>query len=224
MKNNDMEQNKDNLYVATILFADLAGCSEISNNVKVSEYNKIIREFHEISYELKGAILSDYSSEQIEFKASGDEVCIILHSGKSFSNDNEPTEESERDVGNAIRFAVGIKLKWLLSEYNIERIKNRLNPRNLGIGIHSGIVVYDENPLRTAKSSEGYAINLAKRIEGASRSGKEWQIFLSAPVKIVLENISKGFTFMDKECLNEFKGISTPPVIYELTDIPKERM
>lgn len=219
-----MEKNKDNLYVATILFADLAGCSEISNNVRVSEYNKIIREFHKISYDLRESILSDYSPDEIEFKVSGDEVCIILHSGKPFSHDKEPPEENERDVGDALRFAVAIKLKWLMSNYNIERMKNRLNPRNLGIGIHSGIVVYDENPSGTAKSSEGYAINLGKRIESASRTGKGWQIFLSEPVKIVLENISKDFKFDEREYLHEFKGISTPPVIHELKDIPKERM
>lgn len=53
---------------------------------------------------------------------------------------------------------------------------------------------------------------------------KSWQIFLSEPVKVVLEKISNQFTFDDIELPNEFKGISTPPTVYELKDIPKERI
>lgn len=215
--------------MATILFADLAGCSEISNNVRVSEYNKIIREFHGISHRLKETVLSDYSSDQIEFKACGDEACLILHSGNPFSYDENPgipqIEDSIKDVGNAIRFAVGIKLKWLLSDYNKNRMKNYLMPRNLGIGIHIGPVVFEEEKdSGEAKSSEGYAINLAKRIEGASRSGGKWQIFLSEPVKVVLQKISNQFQCDKIDCPNEFKGISTPPTIYELADIPKDKI
>ncbi len=215
-----------NIYLATILFADMVGCSEISNNSGVTEYNKILSQFHIIANEVKDKILNDYSRDKIEFKVCGDETCIILHSGKPYSQDdrNLPSiEDSSEDIKNIIRFALALKLKWLISDYNKERMRNFLTPRNLGIGIHLGQVVYEERKWSENKASEGYAINLAKRIEGASRKGEYWSIFLSEPVKQVLKSLNTSFDFDSVDLPEQFKGITTPPKIYELKDIPTEK-
>ena len=168
-------------YQATILFADIIGCSEISNEHSIEEYACILDQFHESANEAyRFCNLHSYRENIVEFNPKGDEACLILH-----SRDLRDSEEKTliEDIKTVIIFAISIKLLWRASKYNRERLENGLFPRDVAIGINQGPVYFYNNPLpQNPKSSEGYAINLAKRIETESRNGSSSKIFLSSKV------------------------------------------
>jgi len=204
---------------ATILFADIIGCSEISNNCSVGEYSRIIKQFHETAISTKKAFLSSYiEPDQIEFSLKGDEVCLILH-----KKDNDLKSNFE-DTKKAILFAILLKLNWLLCDYNRRRIENSLLHRDLGIGIHSGPVWFAQFPYnllsgKSGKSSEGYSINFTKRIEGCSREGKHSKIFISAEAAYLSD---RRVIALDEGRQFDLKGISTKTHIFEIKHIDKE--
>ena len=211
---------------APILFADIIGCSEVSNNCSIEEYDAFMNEFHEICVKTRDLIFpkNEYSVEEMESSIRGDEICLILHSGRDiekgyFSTFNEEKDRIVKDVKNSILFAVGLKLTWLISEYNRQRIRSSLLPRDLAIGINIGPVMFSVHPATgREKSSEGYSINLAKRIEGAAREGVHSKIFVCKEFKYICDENEIPVEF-DKERVFELKGITTPPYLHEIKDI-----
>ena len=211
---------------AIILFADIIGCSEVSNNRSIEDYDVFINEFHDICVKTRDLLFpkKEYSVEEIESSIKGDEICLILHSGRDIESDYFSSFEIEKDkivkdVSNSILFAVGIKLTWLISQYNRERIKCSLLPRDLGIGIDIGPVSFSVHPATgREKSSEGYSINLAKRIEGVSRAGKHSKIFISKEIKYICNENNIPIEF-ETEKVFDLKGITTPPYLHEIKDI-----
>ncbi|TET77736.1 hypothetical protein E3J38_09505, partial [candidate division TA06 bacterium] len=211
---------------AIVLFADIIGCSEISNNCSIQEYNSIIDEFHAICAETRDLFFptGEYSVEEMESSIRGDEVCLILHSGKDaddyhFAPSEQETDKVLRDVKNSILFSVGLKLMWMISDYNRKRVRCSLVPRDLGIGINIGPVVFAVHPSTGRdKSSEGYSINLAKRIEGASRAGRYSKIFVCKELRYLCTENRIPIEF-DDEKVFELKGITTPPYLHEIRDV-----
>jgi len=211
---------------AVILFADIVGASEVSNNCSIDEYDSFIDEFHDICKKTRDLIFptSEYSVEEIESSIKGDEICLILHSGKDFGSVSAFAQKKEeegliKDVKNAILFAVGLKLMWLISEYNRKRIHCWLVPRQLAVGINVGPVMFRVHAATgREKSSEGYTINLAKRIEGIAREGQYSKIFVCKEFRYVCEH-NDGPVEFDRERLFELKGITTPPYLHEIEDI-----
>ncbi len=90
-----------------------------------------------------------------------------------------------------------------MTKYNQERIEQGLLPADLAIGIHFG-QVYVKN-----MKAEGYTINLAKRIESASREGKFTHILLSESAHGQLDylNYEKIYKF-DQPSIKKTEGIS----------------
>lgn len=208
---------------AVILFADIVGCSEVSNNKSLEEYDEFLSEYHTIGKMLRDKLLTDYlnakDKDKIESSIKGDEVCLLLHSGPDI--DKKPSDVYlEQDLKNAILFAMGLKLMWFSSLYNRERINANLMPRDLAIGINMGSVMFKEHPDSGEKqTSEGYAINLAKRIEGESRKGKHSRIFCSEEVRyyaVEKFKIPVKFTIGEQY---DLKGINTPIVLHEIEEI-----
>jgi class 3 adenylate cyclase len=213
---------------ATILFADIIGASEISNNCTVKQYAEIINQFHQGAYRCCQLLKIDQSGpRQVEFKINGDEVCLILHSKENESDSEYP----QRDCEQAFLFAIAIKLWWRASDYNRTRLKEGLAPREIAIGIHQGWVYCSPSqnekkfPLlkKTDFHSEGYAINLAKRIEGESRKGKASGIFLSGKVKYQAEQQNLPLKFDLRE-VSQIKGITNISQLYEITQIEKRNL
>jgi hypothetical protein len=197
---------------ATILFADIADCSEVSNNLSINDYAKFLQEFHETAYLSKDMVLSAYKEpDEMEFSIKGDEACLILHKNKNHKSCME-------DVQNAIIYAIILKLNWFVSKYNQKRVRNSLLPRGLGIGIHHGAVFYTNYPhnffgQHGEQSSEGYSINLAKRIEGTSRDGKYSKIHVSEDI-VYLTDKRKVKFYKGKHF--DLKGITTNVDIFEI--------
>ncbi|MBU1598672.1 tetratricopeptide repeat protein, partial [bacterium] len=209
-------------YEATILLADIIGCADISNEHSIEEYACILNQFHESAYETyEFCRLHMYREEIVEFGLKGDEACLILHSRDFRDSDEETLIE---DIKSAIIFAISIKLLWQASPYNKDRvINNGLFPRDVAIGINQGPVYFYQNPdfnslPQNPKSSEGYAINLAKRIETKSRSGSCSNIFTSSRVKYWAEKAKIPIEFKEQR-IQGVKGITTISVLYEVSRI-----
>lgn len=135
---------------AIILFADIVGCSEISNENGVEDYAKILYQFFtaaDLAYQATDNFkIFKKEGEEFFFNFAGDEVCLFI----LLKEDTESlsTPDCDDKLYAALRFSVSLKFFWYLSEYNLIRTKNQLAPREIGIGIHVGPIAYQKNPPR----------------------------------------------------------------------------
>jgi tetratricopeptide (TPR) repeat protein len=103
-----------------------------------------------------------------EWSIRGDEVCIILYTNE------------QQDALRVLELAILLKVAWLVSNYNEERIKNYKPPIEIGIGINTGpVIVFEQDGEKEKFKAEGYAINVAKRVETHSRDGHYSRIMVS---------------------------------------------
>ena len=185
---------------AVILFVDVVGCSEISNNKTIGEYNSFINEFQEYFNAVCGSYEEQFYKRDhrfFQYEPRGDEGCLKIFVSKK-------NDLLARDIDVAIAIALDLKRGWLMTKYNRSRIKQRLLPVDLAVGIHFGKVYVKE------EKAEGYAINLAKRIESTSREGKFTHILLSESAHGHLDylNYEKSYKF-DQPSIKKAKGISS---------------
>lgn len=204
-----------------IIFADIIGASEISNNVKLEDYALIIRQFHDCARNLLVRMGMKEIDEFYECTFRGDELCVMFH-GACPDGDKPkilPDWQAVYYVRNALVFAISLKILWRLSSYNLDRINQGLAPRDIAIGINLGRLYRFENGGKI--QSEGYAINLAKRIETASRKGSKSKYLCS---ELVQQNqnahlLKKMVKFHKIPDALEIKGISTDIDVYEIADV-----
>ena len=154
-----------------VLFADVVGCSQISNHKSIKEYYDIIKTFQDCFNRVckfyKEDTYEKHEYPLFQYEPRGDEGCLKIFVSRS-------SDLIARDIDVAISIALDLKRMWLLAPYNRERILNdRLLPADIAVGINSGKVCIKDN------QPEGYAINLAKRIESASRDGKFYHVLVS---------------------------------------------
>ncbi len=202
-----------------VLFADIVGCSEISNHKKLSEYNDFISSFQNIFKKVCSYYQEQrYEEEQYPYfqvEARGDEGCLkVFWSRKS-------GDSLAKDVDTAVKIAFDIKRKWLFEKHNIKRIlEDGLLPVDIGIGIHTGKVYVNKIKDKSGNMiyrPEGYAINLAKRVESASREGSFTHILLSESARGQLHNLKDELTyFFDEPFPINPKGISSGIKVFEV--------
>jgi len=199
---------------AVILFADIIGCSQISNALTIQVYADFLKQFHSAcrdSFDIIQKIpeLTLKEPSECEFYVKGDECCVFLHK----------TENNMKEIEWAIRFALALQLNWLVSQHNIENARKCILPVGVGIGIHQGLVYYDKFQ-GDKESSEGYCINLTKRIEGTSREGQTSKIYISEQVYSKLENVMRLKARFTKPIILEkqLKGINTAIQVRELEE------
>ena len=175
-----------------ILFADIIGCSEVSNHMKLDQYNDFLASFHRIfdkvATEHRKSFYGDADDRYFQAKTRGDEgLLIIMYQDKQ--------EDIASDLDTCVNFALDLKRMWLLSEENRRRIEGpSLLPIDLAIGIHLGKAFINERPGLEPRA-EGYAINLTKRIENASRDGQYTRIFVSAAARGELDLLHDEMTY-----------------------------
>lgn len=166
----------DNERDIVVLFADVVGCSEISNHSSLEEYGAFITSFQDcfkrVCQYYGVTVYEPHEHHLFQYEPRGDEGCLKILASR---ND----EDLARDVDVAISIALDLKKMWLFTERNRKRIiEGKLLPVELAIGIHMG-KVYLKDSTNGRAQPEGYAINLAKRVEGASRTGRFTHIFVS---------------------------------------------
>ncbi len=212
---------------AVILFADIIGASEVSNHKTPAKYYDFVREFQNIfraTFEIiKKEINPDIFHLLQDFKLDtrGDEGILIIYLPYV---DPKPYVEG-RAVLLGLDFALELKRLWVNSEENIDRIKNyKLLPVDIGVGIHYGNVHRRKEPKRYDKiwnplgfTPEGYAINLAKRVETESRNGRYTNIFVSEAAYGALQKYptEKIYHFDEQQTMLP-KGISHKIPVFEL--------
>ncbi len=200
-----------------ILFADIIGCSEISNHEELYNYNIILGQFRELFDEITKKHKKEFyeNEEKIEFQAQvrGDEGCLMI-----FRKDDSDVKADlwADDIDTAINIALDLKRKWLLSEYNIKRIGSGRLTSDIAVGIHFGQawINKDEKDYRP----EGYAINLTKRIESHSREGAFTHIDISEAAYDCLYFLTDEatYTFELPPRLIKPKGISQGINVFEV--------
>ncbi len=209
--------SQDERYIV-VLFADIVGCSEISNHTKLSEYNTFVSDFQELFKEICNHYkVQRYEERDYDFfqaQARGDEGCLKIFLSRS-------DESLASDIDTAIMIALDLKRKWLFNEHNTDRIeKDGLLPVDIGIGIHAGKVFINKEEDGKDKYQyrpEGYTINLAKRIENASRKGVFTHILLSEAARGQLYNLKDEDTYVFNNPFPiEPKGISRDIRAFEI--------
>lgn len=224
-KRSPLKENESHIVT---LFADIVGCSEISNHMPLLKYNEFLNDFQACFKEVCAHYMKrEYEEHEhpfFKYSVRGDEGCLMIFVPVG-------DEIMARHIDIAINIALDLKRKWLFNEHNRERIKGiGLLPVDLAIGIHSGKVYLNKEG--DDYRPEGYAINLAKRIESEARNGKFTHILVSEATRGQLYNLKDEATYnFDKPFTIRPKGISRDIKVFEIkhhflatdwTDLPSE--
>ncbi len=199
---------------ATILFADLMNSTELAKNLTLLEYDDMLCDFQDTMFEVVSHHLDyfGYEGEGVdsEWSISGDELRVFLYS-----------ENMDYDIRNALLIATKIKLAWLSSGFNQRVLSEQRLVSRIGVGVNCGKVIKDMRPWRlkigkVGPNIEGYAINLTKRIESASREGNVYQIMVGASLyKKCQQNNKLNVAFSHPRSL-VFKGLGQKIPVYEV--------
>jgi class 3 adenylate cyclase len=200
--------------IATILFADLVNSTEMSKNLMLHEYDDMIIDFQGTMYEIVSHHLDHFgyvgNGNDCQLSIAGDEVRLFLYSGSTLF-----------DVRNALIIALKIKLGWLASRFNDQILKEGRIVSRMGVGINCGKVIKDVREWRVRMGEdwptiEGYAINVAKRIESTSRDGNAYQIMVGDSFyRKCQECSSLNISFGPPRSL-VFKGLGQKIPVYEI--------
>ncbi len=242
---------------ALVFFVDLVGSSSVSSERSIESYwRDYVRPFYvAIERVYSQYCLHDDASFSLVRRSnvSGDNAFLYSYRGDELigmvlfpRKEDRFSPRIQTAVQEVVRSLYVLKLFWLASRYNLERISDGLRPRDIAVGIHIGPInlirhVTRQNPASQTVDLEkvsyhvGYTINLAKRIESASRGGESSRIFASGDVFAVADEARRERNQMlreqkeDLEILDsvmfvkprlgtaqQFKGIDPPPDVCEL--------
>jgi class 3 adenylate cyclase len=202
-----------------VMFVDLVNSSEFASVLRLSEYAAFVHSFRDFCVQQCQHYFDTFLKGQYrrgrdyEFAAIGDELVVFLHSGRQHN-----------DVYQLVCLAIALKCCWLVSDSNRHRLEAGVASAELAVGIHCGQVW----ARRTAEGflKTGFAINLAKRVESASREGERFRIYLSDPAFKQVNRRMRNLLFGSRRLL-PLKGVVVPVAIYELCDSfanPMERV
>jgi class 3 adenylate cyclase len=199
---------------ATILFADLMNSTELAKNLTLLEYDEMLVDFQNTMFEVVSHHLDyfGYKGEGVdsEWSISGDELRVFLYS-----------DNMDFDIRSALLIATKIKLAWLSSAFNQRVLSEQRLVSRIGVGINCGKVIKDVRSWRVkignaGPNIEGYAINLTKRIESASREGNVYQVMVGASLyKRCQQNKRMNVAFSHPRSL-VFKGLGQKIPVYEV--------
>jgi len=197
-----------------IMFVDIMGASEVSNHKNLEDYFNFVNEFQAMFYDVCSRYIARWYPEDdkkfIRRFVRGDEGLLLM-----FRNTDAMGVAS--DVDAAINIALELKREWVCRRENRDRImKAGLLPINLAIGIHVG-KTHLECGEDDKWNSEGYAINLAKKVESFSREGRFTHIFLSEAAHGYLSFLADEVLYMfdDSQVFSD-KGLSRDMRAYEV--------
>lgn len=230
-------QDDPQIINTTIMFVDLMDSVGLSNSMSIHEYDSLIDDFH---HTLK-AIVDEISDHNMfgEYTLAGDQLCLFLYDRKEVELNallNECTDINvaqglraqifrNKQVGAflAIQTAFQAKNAWISYSKNVERIRKHQSSIDLAIGINHGKVMLKKR-FDGENRIEGYAINIAKRIEGLSRLGKFTNIFTSKSVYDLMRGMVINHIMVKQRVFFErydfgadaMKGISRSLPVFEI--------
>jgi len=191
------------------MFVDIIGASEVSNHLSVVRYKEFVQEFKDIFRSACRSYLDNWLDDlkeidDYQFSAKGDEGLLLIY----------PEGDAQKTsllIDIAINIALELKRSWLLSKRNRENVRSGIVPIDIAVGIHIGqtCLAEDFEGEKPVKRPEGYAINLAKRIEGFSRTGQYSHIFVSEAAHGLLNRLADEKTYLFDEPKSQLvKGFS----------------
>jgi class 3 adenylate cyclase len=204
------------------MFVDIMGASEVSNHKNPAEYAKFVNSFQKLFMSVckkyTDAWYDEDSRKEMQYSSRGDEGLLMIYRSETLT---DPTV----DIDVAINIALELKRQWLCSDVNKDRINSGLLPVDLAIGIHIGRTYLEKIPSSESTPRgnpggwlpEGYAINLAKRVESHSRQGRFSHILLSEAAQGQLNYLANERTYLfdDPQVISP-KGISRDIRVYEI--------
>jgi class 3 adenylate cyclase len=155
-----------------ILFMDLIDSSVFASVLDLRRYAALLDSFHrtcigQCRHFFDGFLEAKYhEGRDYSARIIGDELLVFLHSGRPHN-----------DVYLLACLAATLKAAWLAAPLNRRRVARHQPVSQLSGGIHWGPVW--AKPAGDRFDYAGYAINMAKRIEGHSRAGTRYRILLS---------------------------------------------
>jgi len=225
---------------AAVMFADIENSVMISSTVSLSEYDRLINEFQEVMLKLVDG-LRDQGFPVKEAYVAGDQLAVFLYYPEevelNYSLDGpEPSAGEERLaqiercsflskqlVYAAVKAAVQLKNLWLVQDFNIQRVRDHHPPFELMVGVHHGRVHLRNRP-DGRRRIEGYAVNLAKRVESTARLGGFSRVMFSQDAcetlrrSVIAHTQLRQRVFFEKHMfdLYEMKGLMKPQPVFEL--------
>lgn len=193
---------------ATILFADLVNSSDIANYLDLKRYDDLISGYHQLGFSVARAMLRKFriAPRHREVSAGGDEIRMFLYSPKP-----------DDDLRCALYFSVVLKMLWFIHPFNRRRIRQGKNPEDVGVGVHCGNVILARHAgfQGRKRNIEGFAINLAKRVESRSREGHSYKVMLTDSAYHLSEQVIPYFRYAAAQNVIH-KGIAQSFAVFEL--------
>ena len=225
---------------AAIMFADLQNSVMISSTLPPAEYDQLVDDTQRAML----ALVQELQANDFpvgEYRIAGDELAIffyfpeevawnyLLDGPRPLAGDEreryvaECKQAKETLAYSAFKAAILLKNSWLVERFNTKRITDHQEPFELGMGVHLGRV-FLRRRADGGKRIEGYAVNLAKRVEGACRQAKLSHIMFSQKARDVLcktvvahSQLRQRVFFSPHETeLELLKGIAKTQKLYEL--------
>jgi class 3 adenylate cyclase len=183
---------------ATVFFVDIINSTGLSGVQDPATYNRMLTEYQALVFDVITDHVSRYRylprrdlagrgtdhrhGTDYEWDITGDEARVFLYS-----------DNPAYDVRSAFQLAVKVKLAWLTSDFNHAAFEDKGLVFDVGIGIHAGKVIREVKDWRRRSRDavpriDGFAINIGKKVEGFSRSGRLFKICVSGNVRSMVEH------------------------------------
>ena len=195
---------------AAIMFVDLVDSSAFSSVLGLKEYADYVNSFHEVVHRQCAHFFGNFlhgkyqDGRDYQYSVVCDELVFFMHSCNAAN-----------DVYLLTTLGITLKAAWLSSPINQARVARRAMAAEIAIGINFGQVWARRT--ETEFEKQGYAINLAKRIESHSRIGQHFRIFLSDAAYKQIHTRMRNLLFSDREFVSG-KGIVGQFGVYEIVD------
>lgn len=224
-----------------LLFADLVGSTDVAVEASPNFYSETyVASYHWAATCAHRFMQVADAFPEVQFHQTLDLPQIAGDEVLSFTRmpTGNPTLQEDL-VASAVAFAYVTKLFWLVSPYNLQRIRNKQFPRDVAVGIHVGPAV--AVPPAPVGHEQGQIaslhINTAKRIEQIAREGKESRIFVSYEVRDLFRQWVKRHgdiedkkkpallyaEFQKRDNPQLVKGIPKPLQLFELEWVKDDR-
>ena len=195
-----------------VLFVDLVASSEFASVLGLKEYAEYVDSFEQLCREQCTYFFEKFQKKQnwsrgrdYDWQFVGDELVVFLH-----------TDNPRQNIYQLLALAITLKCGWLGTKLNAHRLEAGAPSAELAAGIHIGNVWARFDP-RTGYKKRGFAINVAKRIESASRDGQHFRIYVSDPAMKRVNRLMRNVIFSQRMML-PMKGVVVPIGVYEVVD------
>jgi len=195
-----------------ILFVDLVSSSDFASVLGLEDYARYIDSFEQLCraqcnhfFQVLHGNKGWTPGLQYEVQFLGDELIVYLHSG------NVPN-----DVYQLVALAITLKCGWLGTALNRQRVESGAPSAELACGIHVGHV-WAQRTEADAYKRRGFTINVAKRVESASREGQNFRIYVSDPAMKRVNRRGRTVLFSPRKIV-QMKGVVVPVGVYEVVD------